>query len=276
MMAAHVLESEELLGTGDDEGAEGGDDDREGEGTEHEEPLDLDALPKRRGRRDKKRQKVLETAVKEYGADMVRAVEATREVRERIVLVAEWVFARKGFGGARTQEIGDLAGVNKAMIHYYFDNKEKLYHAVLDKILFDLIKLTQETTREEASHAEQLELFYKGFFDYVATHRNFSRLTAMERGSGDRYLSRMVTTFFKPLFDRGVAFIEQGVAERAFDRKVNARQYLVSVYGMTMAYFADADFMAQLLGEDPLSDRMLKERRESLVKMVFDGLGCKR
>ena len=45
---------------------------------------------------------------------------------------------------------------------------------------------------------------------------------------------------------------------------------------MTIAYFADAEFLAQVLGEDPLTGKMLKERREALLQMVFDGLGCKR
>jgi TetR/AcrR family transcriptional regulator len=251
---------------------DGDSDESEGEGAS----MELETAPPRRSRRDKKRKKLLEAASSEYGGDVVRKLENIKEAKERIVFVAESVFARKGFAGARTQEIADLAGVNKAMIHYYFDNKEKLYHAVLDKLLFDLIKLTQESVRDRAGFAEQLDLFYRGFFDYIATHRNFSRLSAMERGSGDRYLSRMVETFFKPLFDRGVDFINRGASAGVFDKKVNPRQYLVSVYGMTIGYFADAEFVAQLLGDDPLTDKMLKERREALLQMVFDGLGCKR
>ncbi len=226
-------------------------------------------------KRDRKHLKALEQAAKELGTDFVRKLEATRDPRERIVFVAETVFARMGFGGARTQAIADLAGVNKAMIHYYFDSKEKLYHAVLDKILFDLIRLSQEAGRDDLSAPKALEVFYRGFFDYVATHRNFSRITSMDLGSQDRYLARLVETFFKPLFDRGVAFIKQGISKGDF-RKVDARQYLVSVYGMTMSYFSEAEFMRMLLGEDPLREKSLHERREHLLDLVFAGLGCRR
>ena len=125
------------------------------------EPLVLEAeLPGRLGRRDRKRKKLLELAAQEYGTDLVRKLGLLRDVRERIVLVAEAVLAHKGFAGARTQEIADLAGVNKAMIHYYFDSKEKLYHAVLDKVLFDLIKLTQESLRDGAPYPEQVTSFF--------------------------------------------------------------------------------------------------------------------
>lgn len=226
-------------------------------------------------RQARKHKEALREAAQVYGTDFVRNLQALRDPRERIIFVAESIFARKGFGGARTQEIADLAAVNKAMIHYYFENKEKLYHAVLDKILFDLIKLTQDSTRDDLPWPKQLEVFYRGFFDYVASHKNFSRITAMEMGSTDRYLPRLVETFFKPLFDRGVHFMRTGIAQGDF-KKVHPRQFLVSVYALTMAYFSDAEFMQMLLGQDPLSPKMLKERREHLLDMIFAALECER
>ena len=231
--------------------------------------------PARSKRQAKKQRQALVEASKVYGSDFIRKLRLVRDPKERIIFVAEYVFARKGFGGARTQEIADLATVNKAMIHYYFDNKDKLYHAVLDKILFDLIKLTQDTSREELPYDKQFEIFFHGFFDYVVTHKNFSRITAMEMGSNDRYLARLVETFFKPLFDRGVAFIKEGISAGEF-RKVDPRHFLINIYALTMAYFSDAEFMEKLIGEDPLSKKMIKERREHLLDIVLTTLGCKR
>jgi len=232
-------------------------------------------VPKAARRRDKKRKQLLVEASRLYGTDFVPKLESIRDPKERIIFVAESIFASKGFAGARTQEIADLAAVNKAMIHYYFDSKEKLYHALLDKILFDLIKLTQETVSDDLGYPEQLEAFCRGFFDYVASHKNFSRITAMEMGSNDRYLARLVETFFKPLFDRGVAFIEAGIENGDF-KKIDPRQLLVAIYAMTMAYFSDAEFIGMLLGEDPLNKKQLNLRRELIIDMVFDALGCER
>ena len=222
-----------------------------------------------------KRKKALAAAASEHGADFVRKLESMRDPKERILFAAEAIFAQRGFGGARTQQIADLASVNKAMIHYYFDSKEGLFHAVLDQLLFDLIKLTQETVRRDLPPAELLEVFLQGFFDYVAEHKNFSRLTAMTLGTSDRYLARMVETFFKPIFDRGVEFIERGTSAGAF-RQVDARHAVVSIYGMMISYFSDAEFVEMLLGEDPLTERMIAQRREALIDTVFAMLGCKR
>ena len=52
-----------------------------------------------------------------------------------IIAAAEEVFALKGFKGATTQEIADLAGLPKANVHYYFKTKKDLYNKVLEDVV---------------------------------------------------------------------------------------------------------------------------------------------
>ena len=111
----------------------------------------------------------------------------------------------------RTHEIAERAGVNKAMIYYWYQSKEQLLRAVLQKILFELIALSQEILARKLPAGEVLEEFYRGFFYYTARHRNFSRLTTMDLGSEGGYLRTMFESFFRPLFERGVKFIELAV-----------------------------------------------------------------
>jgi len=54
---------------------------------------------------------------------------------DRILQVAAEIFYRKGLAGARMQEIGDAAGVNKAMLHYYFKTKAQLFETVFQRAL---------------------------------------------------------------------------------------------------------------------------------------------
>jgi TetR/AcrR family transcriptional regulator len=204
------------------------------------------------------------------------SAELPGDTKEQILSVAEEVFARKGFAGARTHEIAEQAGVNKALIYYYFESKEKLLREVLQKILFELISLSQEILAQKLSAAEVLERFYRGFFYYVARHRNFSRLTTMDLGSQGGYLRTMFENFFRPLFERGVTFIEGAVA-RGELRAVNARQLLVTIYGMTIAYFADANQVAYLYGvEDALDEPLLAERLEANLEFIFAAVGTER
>src|SRR6059058_2945750 len=60
------------------------------------------------------------------------------DTEQRILDAAHRVFLRRGSAGARTQEIADEAGVNKALLHYYFRSKDRLAEAVFARIMRDL------------------------------------------------------------------------------------------------------------------------------------------
>jgi TetR/AcrR family transcriptional regulator len=69
---------------------------------------------------------------------------------ENIVSAAQKIFMTRGYDGARMQEIADEAGINKAMLHYYFENKDKLFEMVFatayNTIAPDLSLLTNDST----------------------------------------------------------------------------------------------------------------------------------
>src|SRR6185436_13394381 len=57
-----------------------------------------------------------------------------RDTEQRILGAAHAVFVRRGTAGARMQEIADEAGVNKALLHYYFRSKSRLADAVFQRV----------------------------------------------------------------------------------------------------------------------------------------------
>ena len=58
---------------------------------------------------------------------------------EKIKEAARKVFITKGMTGARMQEIADLAGINKALLHYYYRSKEQLFNAIFEDVLKDML-----------------------------------------------------------------------------------------------------------------------------------------
>ncbi len=60
---------------------------------------------------------------------------------EKILAAAGKVFTRKGMAGARMQDIANEAGINKALLHYYFRSKEKLFDAIFEKTFQQFVPL---------------------------------------------------------------------------------------------------------------------------------------
>ena len=73
----------------------------------------------------------------------IRDVPASTKVR--ILEAAEEVFATKGFEGASTRKIAAKAGVNISSLHYHWESKETLYHAVFQNIYNQLIEISRDS-----------------------------------------------------------------------------------------------------------------------------------
>ncbi|TFH46253.1 MAG: TetR/AcrR family transcriptional regulator, partial [Bacteroidia bacterium] len=66
---------------------------------------------------------------------MVKTGETDMLTEEKIFNAATAVFEEKGFAAARMKEIADKAGINKALLHYYFHSKDQLFKAVFQPLM---------------------------------------------------------------------------------------------------------------------------------------------
>lgn len=79
----------------------------------------------------------------------------------QILIAAREVFIVKGFDGTRMQEIADHAGINKALLHYYFRSKEKLFEAVFSEVAANLFPAMKQLLEAELGIKEKLTFFVK-------------------------------------------------------------------------------------------------------------------
>lgn len=193
--------------------------------------------------------------------------------KEKILLAAEDEFAEQGFAGARTQEIAVKAGVNKALIHYYYKDKSSLYQAVMDEMMYDLIRISQDVAKRHLTGKPLVEALVSDFFDFAARHPHFAKLTTAGSTMGDaKYLETSIKNLFRPLFQRGVEFLEEHMEKKAI-RRVDAPQFLVSALLLTLSYFAMQPMISLLLGKDAGSSAALAQRKKSVIDFVFATLG---
>ena len=83
---------------------------------------------------------------------------------EKIFNAATLEFEEKGMEGARMQDIADRAGINKALLHYYFRSKDKLFQAVFDKLAEKMFQKYAGILETEMPIEEKIKLF---FFEHM-------------------------------------------------------------------------------------------------------------
>ena len=197
------------------------------------------------------------------------------ESRNAILQAAVGEFAREGFSGARTDAIARDAGVNKALLYYYFKDKEALYAAVLDLVFGGLTVQVDAAFSQPLPPREKLLAYAQAHFDYVASHSLFPAIVQGEmlraRRGGRSQLDRIAKQYFRPLFLKIAEVIRSGQASGDF-RDVDPQQFIPSMIAVIVFYFTNTPTMKLVAGVDPLSEKAIAERRAAVLDFISAAL----
>ncbi|MGI9102959.1 MAG: TetR/AcrR family transcriptional regulator [Terriglobales bacterium] len=203
------------------------------------------------------------------------ARQRAEQTRALILQAAIREFAAEGVAGARTDAIARQAKVNKALLYYYFKDKETLYGAALDFVFSGLTQRVSAVLRAEAAPGEKILRFVGAHFDYIASNPDFPRMVQWEMTragrAGSPHIRRIVQNYFRPAF-RGLREIFRQAIERGEVRAVDPAQVIPSLIAMNIFYFSSAPLLRLLLPGDPLSPERIAERRAAVLDFVSSAL----
>src|SRR5215470_8103031 len=100
------------------------------------------------------------------------------ETRATILAAAEQIFAKAGLAGARTDDIASAAGVNKALLYYYFKSKDGLYEAVLEDHFREFNRRALEVLTAPGPARAVLLRYVSLYFDFISTRHRYASLYA--------------------------------------------------------------------------------------------------
>jgi TetR/AcrR family transcriptional regulator len=197
------------------------------------------------------------------------------ESRAAILQAAVREFAREGIAGARTDAIARAARVNKALLYYYFKDKETLYGAVLDQVFGGLKESIDKPLSSPLPPQEKLLAYAGAHFDYIASHPLYPRIVQGEmmraaRG-GAPHLERIVKHYFQPLFNKVATVLREGQAAGVF-RRVDAEHFIPSMIAVIIFHFTNAPVLRMVAGIDPLSAEIVAARRAAVLDFISAAL----
>ncbi|MDC1106803.1 TetR/AcrR family transcriptional regulator [Prolixibacteraceae bacterium] len=91
-------------------------------------------------------------------------------VESKIIEVARTVFIEEGYSGARMQRIADVAEINKALLHYYFRSKEKLYDEVVKDLMGQIASKIISILESEDTNALKIETVVRMYTEMIEKH----------------------------------------------------------------------------------------------------------
>lgn len=190
--------------------------------------------------------------------------------RAAILKAAVGEFAREGVAGARTDAIARTARVNKALLYYYFKDKEALYEAVLDEVFIGVREAIRQALSQPLPPKERLCAYVRAHFDYIASHPLYPRIVHAEflrAGREPGRLQRVAREYFRPIFADLAALLKEGAAAGDF-RQVDPVHFIPSMISMIVFFFTTAPIMKIVAGFDPMAPERLVERRAAIVDII--------
>ena len=195
--------------------------------------------------------------------------------RASILKAAINEFAEHGIAGARTDAIARAARVNKALLYYYFKDKEAIYQAVLDHV-FSGLRDTVVPMLEGDLPPRQKVLNYLGaYFDYIAANPRFPRVVQGEwiRTGTDRIgqMKRVAQSYFRPIYQKLAEVMRAGVASGEF-RPIDPMHFIPSMVAVVVFYFSAAPVIKELMKIDPLAPDQIAQRRAFVLDFISAAL----
>ncbi len=192
---------------------------------------------------------------------------------QRIYEAARRVFLKKGLIGARMQEIADEAGINKALLHYYFRKKEKLFEGIFNEVIERLSTGLQKILEIEMSVLDKLKEFVDIYVDVLLENRYLPLFVLNE-------MNHHPDKFGEFLKDRIAVHLKKFIIQiqKEMDngsiRAGNPIHLLLHVLGLIIFPFAVYPVMKKVAGEELISEpyTFLKERKHEVFLFIKNAL----
>jgi TetR/AcrR family transcriptional regulator len=197
----------------------------------------------------------------------------TDNAEEKILEAARNVFIRKGLSGARMQEIADEAGINKALLHYYFRSKEKLFDRIFVEVFKTISIGIGGFLSEEIPLFEKLKKFIDLYLDVMIKNPYLPVFFLSEIQHNPERLQNIVE---KDIFKHMSSFIMQLMMEmnQGKIKTIHPAHLMLNIIGMLVIPIAVRPMMGPVL-ERNLGlnyDEFLSERKEVVYNFVYNAL----
>lgn len=197
------------------------------------------------------------------------------ETRKRILRAAVREFSTYGLSGARTSAIAEAAKVNKALLYYYFKNKQGLYAAAVEEVLGKVVANALAAFDRKFSAGERLLRTALTHFDRILTQHEFQSLMHQEmvrfRSGQSGSMPLFFKTAFKPLLEKLHETVEEGIKTGELC-ELDWLQVMYSMFGANVFYFLSAPFTQLALPFKPFDVDALRSRRVAAVQFLSRAL----
>lgn len=196
-----------------------------------------------------------------------------KQTEEKIFEAATDVFVEKGMDGARMQDIATYAGINKALLHYYFRTKDQLFNAVFEMIARKIFKKFAPVFDENLTLEEKIRFFFKEHITFLQANPRLPGFLLNEVNRNPERIKNLLKnvdfdSFWLKLYDQH---------KEEFNRynitQATMPQLMISIAALSVFPFAARGILEGILDKTGLNfNEYMEERKEFAADFVIKAI----
>src|SRR5262245_30356480 len=199
-------------------------------------------------------------------SDLPRHRQGGERTAERILDVAEQLFAERGYHGTTLRDVATRVGVRPPSLYNHFASKDALYAAVLERGIGPVMELLVRTAAADGQPSDPARLV-TDLMEILARRPAIPRLVQHETLAGGQRLSPILRDWIVPAFERAHELVAANPAAWSWSRE-QIPLLVLAMYHVVVGYFTFASFYRDLGGDELLGEAALEAQTRFLRELV--------
>ncbi|PKH51823.1 TetR/AcrR family transcriptional regulator [Tenacibaculum sp. Bg11-29] len=184
-----------------------------------------------------------------------------KNTEEQILSAAKNIFQSKGMNGARMQEIADKAGINKAMLHYYYRSKQLLFEAVFKNAFSLLAPQLNVILNDDSSIEEKIKKFTSNYITFIIKHPYLPSFIIQELNRNPDFILKLKENKGFPNLDKFKIQVAQEI-EKGIIKPISAAQLFINIMALNIFPFVAKPLIMAFTDTDDTTYKQLMEDRK--------------
>lgn len=203
-------------------------------------------------------------------------VETIKNTEKEILASAYQEFLEKGFEGARMQSIANRAGINKALLHYYFRSKENLFNAVVNEVTKALPLTIHNILNSNDDFLKKIEIIVESYIDFISKNPQLPRFIINEITRNPELIASAIGNHSgikeMKIINQLSNLIDQEVKKGTI-KPIEPYQFMINLLSLCVFPFIAKPLIQHMLLNDGTSfQELIMERKQHVSKFIIDAL----
>lgn len=191
---------------------------------------------------------------------------------EKIFQAARTVFQKKGFAAARMQEIADVAGINKAMLHYFFRNKQQLFEAVFKNAFMQIAPQLNDIFNSDQSVFDKIRIFTHNYISFIAQNTYLPAFVIQEMNNNPEYVYNLLQSGVAPNPEKFIAQIQLEIDKKKL-KPINPKHLIMNLLALCVFPFAAQIMVKGILQiSDEEFEILMQERKTIIAEQIINSI----